>query len=102
MFSYYKRFIKKLSIIVCPLHDLTKKKVKFRWTEKENVAFIQLKERLMMQPLLVLLNFKKPFEVHCDTSGESIGDVLSQEGHPIVYENHHLKFQERVLGIYEK
>ena len=56
----------------------------------------------MMQPLLVLPDLKKPFKVHCDACKDSICDVLSQEGHPIAYESHHLHEQENDLGVYEK
>ena len=102
MCSYYRRFIEKFSIIAGPLHDLTKKKVKFQWTAKENEAFNELKKRLMSRPLLVLLDLKKTFEVHCDALGDSLGAVLSQEGHPIAYEICQLQPQEQSLGIYEK
>ena len=102
MCSYYRRFIEKFSIIAGPLHDLTKKRVKFQWTAKENEAFNELKKRLMFEPLLILPNLKKTFEVHCDALGDSLGAVLSQEGHPIAYESCRLESQERSLGIYEK
>ena len=91
MCSYYRRFIEEFSIIARPLHDWTKKKIKFRWTAKENKAFNELKKRLMSGPLLVLLDLKKTFEAHCDASGDSLGAVLSQEGHPIAYESHWLQ-----------
>ena len=42
MCSYYRRFIAKFAIIAGPLHDLTKKKVKFQWTLKEHNAFMTL------------------------------------------------------------
>ncbi|MCO5604577.1 hypothetical protein L7F22_058745 [Adiantum nelumboides] len=100
MCSYYRRFIRDFSRIARPLYDLTKKKGKYVWTPKENTAFMQLKAKLMTQPLLVLPDLKKPFEVHCDACGDSIGAVLSQEGHPIAYESRHLNSQERGLGVY--
>ena len=87
MCSYYRRFIEKFSIIAGPLHDLTKKKVKFQWTAKENKAFNELKKRLMSGPLLILPDLKKTFEVHCDASSDSLGALLSQEGHRIAYES---------------
>ena len=90
MCSYYRRFIEKFSIIARPLHDLTKKKVKFQWTAKGNEAFNELKKRLITGPLLILPDLKKTFEVHCDALGDSLGVVLSQEGNPIAYESHHL------------
>ena len=68
------------------MHNLTKKKVKFQGTPKENEAFNELKKRLIPRPLLVLLNLKNTFEVHCDALGDNLGILLSQEGHPIAYE----------------
>ena len=56
----------------------------------------------MSQPLLVLPDLKKPFEVHCDASKDYLGDVLLQEGHPIAYESRHLQTTKHSLGIYEK
>ena len=88
MCSYYRRFIEKFSIIAGPLHDLTKKRFKFQWTAKENEAFNELKKRLMYGPLLILPDLKKIFEVHSDASSDSLGAVLSQEGHPIAYESY--------------
>ena len=102
MCSYYRRFIAHFSMIAGPLHDLTKKKVPYVWTPKEQSAFNELKAKLMTQPLLVLPDLKKPFEVHCDACGDSIGAVLSQEGHPIAYESRRLHEQEKNLGVYEK
>ena len=102
MCSYYRRFIAHFSVIAGPLHDLTKKKVPYKWTLREQSAFIELKAKLMSQPLLVLPDLKKPFEVHCDACGDSIGAVLSQEGHPVAYESRRLHEQERSLGVYEK
>ena len=100
MYSYYTRFIAKFSIMAGPLHDLTKKKVKFQQTLKENEAFITLKQILMTQPFLKLLDLEKTFEVHCDASNDSIGTVLLQEGQPIAYESHNLHEEEKTLGIY--
>ena len=89
-------------MITGPLHDLTKKKVAYVWTTKEQESFLESKARLMTQPLLGLPNLKKPFEVHCNACKESIGVVLSQEGHPIAYECRHLNAHERNLGVYKK
>ena len=102
MCSYYRRFIEKFSVIAGPLHDLTKKKVQFKWTAREHEAFKELKAQLMSQPLLVLLDLRKPFGVHYDASGDSLGGVLSQEAHPIAYESHRLHDHKLSLGIYEK
>ena len=69
---------------------------------KENIAFYQLKERLIMKPLLVLPKFKNPFKFNCDACGDSTRAIIFQEGHTISYARCHLQLQERILGIYEK
>ena len=56
----------------------------------------------MTKPLLMLPDLSKTFEVHCDTCGNSLGVVLSQEEHPMAYESRCLQPQENSLGIYEK
>ena len=64
--SYYQRFIQGFATLAGPLHKLTKKKVKFQWTLKEDNAFKAMKEKLMTKPLFIIPNLMKPFEVQCD------------------------------------
>jgi len=40
-------------------------------------GFKLLKEKIIEQPILVLLDFHKPFQVMCDVSGIAIDIVLS-------------------------
>jgi len=102
MCAYYRRFIEKFSFIAGPLHNLTKKNVKFVWTHKENESFEKLKAKLTSQPVLILPDLSKPFEVQCDACGDCLGAVLLQEGLAIAYESRRLNEHEKNLGIYEK
>ncbi|MCO5561295.1 hypothetical protein L7F22_014916 [Adiantum nelumboides] len=102
MCAYYRRFIEKFSLIAGPLHDLTKKNVKYVWTEGKQEAFDKLKQKLTSQPVLVLPDLSKPFEVQCDACGDCLGAVLLQEGHAIAYESRRLSSDEQILSIYEK
>ncbi|MCO5602994.1 hypothetical protein L7F22_057136 [Adiantum nelumboides] len=103
MCAYYRCFIENFSLIVGPLHDLTKKNVKYVWTERKQEAFDKLKQNLTSRPVLVLPDLSKPFEVQCDACGDCLGAVLLQEGHAaIAYESRRLDSDEQILGIYEK
>ncbi|MCO5591653.1 hypothetical protein L7F22_045644 [Adiantum nelumboides] len=99
MCAYYGRFIEKFSLIAGPLHDFTKKYV---WIERKQEAFDKFKQKLTSQPVLVLSDLSKPFEVQCDACGDCLGAVLLQEGHATAYESRRLSSDEQVLGIYEK
>ncbi|MCO5548361.1 hypothetical protein L7F22_001818 [Adiantum nelumboides] len=50
--AYYRCFIEKFSLIAGPLHDLTKKNVKYVWIEKRQQAFGTLKQKLISHPCL--------------------------------------------------
>jgi hypothetical protein len=63
--------MKDFSIIVAPLTKIIKKIIGFKRWIKQDKAFNLLKEKLISDPLLVLPNFKKTFEIECDAS--SIG-----------------------------
>ena len=63
------------------------------------VAFTTLKEKLVSQPVLILLDPFKPFEIQCDACGDCLGAVLLQDNRAMAYEIHQLHEKERVLGI---
>lgn len=53
-------------------------------------------------PVLAFLDFTQPFVLECDASGEGIGTVLMQGGHPIAFESWKLLPHERLYVIYDK
>ncbi|MCO5563875.1 hypothetical protein L7F22_017526 [Adiantum nelumboides] len=78
--SYYRSFIREFAKIASPLHALQKKAVTFRWTQKEISAFNLLKEKMTLDPVIVLPDLKKSFVVQCGACDSSIGTVLMQNG----------------------
>ena len=64
--GYYRRFIEGFSKIVEPLHCLTRKGVKFEWTDRCEGSFQTLKEKLTSAPVLTLPEGNEGFEVYSD------------------------------------
>jgi hypothetical protein len=96
-----QRFVKGFSQLGAPLTDLTKKGA-FNWTEESQKTFEKMKEVMSTCPVLALPDFTQSFVLECDASGEGIGAVLMQGGHPIVFERRKLREPERLYSIYDK
>ena len=65
-------------------------------------AFEGLKTAVIEEPVLMLPDFTKAFEIHTDASDFSIGGVLMQEKHPIAFESRKLNEAERRYTVQEK
>ena len=75
---FYRKFIRNFSGICTPMLDTVKKKHKsFGWIEEAEKSFKVLKEKITEQPIMVLPDFGKTFQVRCDASGLVIGAFLS-------------------------
>jgi len=76
--SFYRKFIRNFSGISTTMMDTVKKQHKsFHWTIEAKKSFNLLKWKITKQPVLVLPDFRKTFQVKCDASGYAIGVVLS-------------------------
>ncbi|GJS67859.1 ty3-gypsy retrotransposon protein [Tanacetum coccineum] len=82
--GYYRRFVPHYAHIAAPLTDILKLK-EFKWTDKADAAFKELKSNMQQLITLALPNFTKPFDVTTDASGMAIGAVLSQDNKPIAF-----------------
>ena len=83
--SFYRSFVKDFCNIVAPLTKVIKNNVGFKCGEEQEKAFQLIKEKLTHDPLLVLPDFTKSFEIECDASSVSTGALLMQGGRPIAY-----------------
>jgi hypothetical protein len=92
--GYYQRFIEGFSKIAKPMTSLLEKGREFKWDEKCQDSFEQLKKRLISPPVLVMSDLQKGFDIYCDACGHGLGCVLMQEGHVIAYASRQLRKHE--------
>lgn len=100
--NYYRKFIKGYSTIAAPLTYMLKKNQTWSWDERCQTTFEELKEAVIQEPVLVLPDHTKPYEVHTDASDFALGGVLMQKGHPIAYESRKLNDAEKLYTVQEK
>ena len=61
-----------------PLNDLLKKDQKFIWTDDCQKAFDELKKRFTEEPVLMMPDQMKPFQIETDALKYATGAVLTQ------------------------
>jgi hypothetical protein len=84
------------------MDTVTKRHKYFHWIEEDEKIFNLLKRKITEQPFLVLLDFRKTFQVKCDASGFAIGEILSQEDRPIAYFSEKLNEAKVKYSTYDK
>lgn len=77
--NYYRRFIPNFAYYSSYITHLTKKKVKYFWSDNCEKAFQYLKRALTAKPILKYPDFNKPFCITTDASKIACGAVLSQD-----------------------
>ena len=85
--SYYRMFTPNFSKVAKPLNKLLqnvegtpsqKKKFKVHWGPEQQEAFETLQRLCTESPILAYADFKAPFILHTDASGDGLGAVLYQ------------------------
>src|SRR5246500_2535098 len=105
--NFYCKFIGHYSELAKPLNSLTKKDIKFEWTEECQKAFDTLKEKFLEEPVLKMIDTTKQFVLETDASKWATGAVLKQLGedrelHPCGYISKTLTTTERNYQIYDR
>ena len=85
--SYYRRFIPNICKVARPLNKLLqnmegtpsqKKRFRICWGLEQQEAFEHLQRLCTECPILAYGDFKAPFVLHMDASGDGLGAVLYQ------------------------
>ena len=75
--NFYQWFIWHFSELAKPLNDLLKKDNKFEWTSDCQKAFDELKKRFTEEPVLMMPDHTRPFQIETDASKYATGAVLT-------------------------
>ena len=78
MVNYLSMFLESLQMILVPIYNLTRKKVKFQWEREQQEAFQKIKTLLIKPPILMIPNGTDPFTMYSDTSKKGCGASLWQ------------------------
>ena len=84
-----------------------KKDKKWDWSEREEKAFRELKERFTKEPVLAAPDIDKKIRMEVDASDYAIGDILSMEcgdglWRPVAFLSKSLNETERNYKIHDK
>jgi reverse transcriptase-like protein/integrase-like protein/chromodomain-containing protein/p58 integrase-like protein len=105
--NFYRRFIRHFSNLAKPLNDLLKKDQRFEWTDDCQKAFDELKKRFTEEPVLMMPDQSKPFQIETDASKYATGAVLTQldingDRHPVSFISKTFSPAERNYEIYDR
>jgi RNase H-like domain found in reverse transcriptase/Reverse transcriptase (RNA-dependent DNA polymerase) len=105
--NFYRKFISHYSDLARPLNDLTKKDKKFEWTPECQSSFDTLKKRFTEEPVLMMPDQSKPFQIESDASKVATGAVLTQldsngDRHPVAFMSKTFSDTERKYEIYDR
>jgi len=77
--NYHRHFVKDFAKIARPLHEITRKEIKWKWGEKQQNVFEELKSRFMTELILVIPDLDKKMRVEADASNFATEGVLSMK-----------------------
>ncbi|XP_062080509.1 uncharacterized mitochondrial protein AtMg00860-like [Humulus lupulus] len=83
--GYYRWFVEGFLKIATPMIELTRRNLKFVWSDKCENSFQQLKRRLIIALVLSLPSEGGKFVVYCDVSRLGLGCVLMLNEKVIAY-----------------
>jgi hypothetical protein len=105
--NFYRRFIRKYLDVVKPLNDLFKKDTVFHWNEEAQKAFDNLKKQFTKQPVLMMPDMTRAFQIESDASKFAYGAVITQTDsngarHPVAFLSKTFTPTERCYKIYDR
>lgn len=105
--GYFRKFIRNFAALSHPLNKLLKNGVEWAWEEEQELAFEDLKNRLVDRPILSIFDPTAETELHTDASKVGVGGILMQrcpgDEHfrPVAYYSRQTSPEEKHFHAYE-
>ena len=104
--NFYRNFVRTISEIARPVHDLLQKDKQFHFRPDQREAFKNLKDSITSSPVLAISYRNRLFRIETDASKLAIGAVLLQKGsdgmfHPGAYYSRSILPAERNYTVQE-
>jgi hypothetical protein len=105
--NFHRWFIKKFSKLILPLNNLLRKDAKFDWNNQCQEAFETMKGWFLQEPMLMMPDHSKPFQIESDASKYASGAVLTQmdingDRHPVAFLSKTFTDTEHRYEIYDR
>ena len=100
--NYLAKFLPKLSDVMEPIRQLTRKDVPWNWGSPQKKSFDMIKNLVKDAPCLKYFDSTKPLAIQCDASEKGLGAALLQNGLPIWYASRALTDVETRYAQIEK
>ena len=102
MVNFYRDMWRRRSQLLAPLTDLVSQTKPFKWGEKEQQSFEEIKRVISKETLLTFPDFTKEFHVYTDASKIQLGAVIMQEGKPLAFYSRKLNKAQRNYTVGEQ
>ncbi|XP_062516385.1 uncharacterized protein K02A2.6-like [Corticium candelabrum] len=100
--TYLAKYLRNLTDISEPLHQLTRRDVEWKWTNQQERAFEQIKAVVSSAPVLRYFSAEDSVTLQCDASSVGLGVALMQNGQPVAYASRRLTDAEERYAQIEK
>ena len=105
--NFYRHFIRKFSELALPLNNLLKKDTQFDWTPACQELFDTLKKRFTEEPVLMMPDHSRTFQIESDALKYASGAVLTQmdsngDRHPVAFMSKTFNDTEKRYEIYNQ
>jgi hypothetical protein len=105
--NFHRKFIRNISDLAKPLNELLKKDKAFQWNPKAQKVFELLKRKFTEEPVLMMPDLTRPFQIESDASKYASGAVLTQmdsagSRHPVCFLSKTFNPTEHCYEIYDR